>query len=90
MEKEQIVKRLMRDYEGSDIPKVTVNEETWTLADLFIRQWLNNGGNGFGMKRVEANYEFLRSIKEDLIKYNMINKDGFNNFGFVLWKDYNF
>ena len=66
------------------------SENTWSWADLFIRQWLNNGGDGFGMINVYDVYEYLCHIKEDLIKYKMISKVGFNNSGYPLWKDYNF
>jgi hypothetical protein len=94
--KEQIIKKLLKDLDiemkeiYSKEENQTVNDERWTLADLFIRQWLNNGSNGFGMKRVKANYEWLKTIKSELIKYNLISKDGFNNSGFPLWENYNF
>jgi hypothetical protein len=68
----------------------SVNDENWTIADLFIRQWLNNGGNGFGMRDVRNMYMFLCEHKEELIEYELINKDGFNNSGFPLWKNYEF
>jgi len=48
------------------------------------------GCNGFGMVRVVLNYEWLVSIKDDLIKYNLVSKDGYNNSGFPLWKNYDF
>ena len=68
----------------------SVNDEKWTIADLFIRQWLNNGWDGFGMNNVRKMYEYLCEKKDELIEYNLINKDGFNNFGFPLWTNYDF
>ena len=67
-----------------------VNDEIWTPADLFIRQYLNNNSDGFGMFDVHKIYKFLLKNKETLIKNNMINKKGSNNFGFILWENYNF
>lgn len=68
----------------------SVNDDKWTIADLFIRQWLNNGGDGFGMKNVRNMYEYLCSKKAELIEYNLINKEARNNFGFPLWANYEF
>lgn len=62
----------------------------WTLADLFIRQSLNNGCNGFGMKRVNAIYDILRDHKEELIAWGWVNEKAFNNSGFILWSNYDF
>lgn len=67
-----------------------VTEETWTLPDLFIRQYLNNGCDGFGMVNVEEVYLYLCEHKDLLIEYNMVNRDGYNNFGFPLWKNYDY
>jgi hypothetical protein len=94
--KEDIVKRLMKDLDGEtkewykDEKFWVVNQEKWTITDLFIRQWLNNGSNGFGMKRVKQNYEWLVSIKTELIEFNMVSREGFNNSGFPLWSYYDF
>lgn len=67
-----------------------LNKENWTLPDLFIRQWLNNGSNGFGLVRVKQVYQKLCENKDLLIELKVVNKDGYNNSGFELWKDYNF
>ena len=95
--KEEITAKLLKDVDAETKEMYlinekyqTVNDERWTLADLFIRQWLNNGSNGFGMERVKANYEWLKTIKNELIEYNLISKDGYNNSGFELWKNYKF
>jgi hypothetical protein len=92
MTKEQIIKQLLKDFEKDyhDEKFYTVNDKNYTLADLMIRQFLNNHCNGFGMKRVNANYEWLKSIKDDLIKYDLVSKNAKNNFGFILWENYNF
>jgi hypothetical protein len=94
MTKEQIIKRLLRDFDEKEEYSKEIyheaNDEKWTLADLMIRQFLNNGCNGFGMVRVGHNYYWLVSIKDELIKYNLVSKNGFNNSGFPLWENYDF
>jgi len=67
-----------------------VNDKLWTPADLFIRQYLNNNSDGFGMHDVHKIYQFLKKNKQILIDNNMINKKGTNNFGFTLWENYDF
>ena len=67
-----------------------VNEDTWTLSDLFIRQYLNNLVDGFGMVNVMGVYQYLCKHKDLLIEYNMVSKDGWNNSGLTLWENYNF
>jgi hypothetical protein len=74
----------------ADLPPVVENNDAWTIADLFIRQLLNNGGDGFGLKNVGFVYGILLKNKDLLIKEKMISKNGFNNSGFELWTDYNF
>tara|TARA_R100000234_G_scaffold24197_2_gene13898 strand:+ start:4682 stop:4966 length:285 start_codon:yes stop_codon:yes gene_type:complete len=86
--KEEIIETLEANYE--DEAPIYVNDEKWTLADLFIRQWLNNGWDGFGMINVKEMFEFLSKHKQVLIQHGMLTKDGYNNFGFPLWKNYNF
>lgn len=94
MKKEEIIDRLLEDLEDKEEYKKyvyhNVNPLKWTLAELFIRQYLNNGVDGFGMKNVENNYRWLKSIKEDLIKENLISEVGMNNADYKLWSDYNF
>lgn len=65
-----------------------VNTEVWTLADLLVRQWLNNGGDGFEMVNVQEGYMFVKEHKQELIDNNMLSKEGFNNAGFRIWDDY--
>ena len=92
--KEEIIERLLKDFEDKEEMKKekyhNVNDKSWTLADLVIRQYLNNGGDGFDMVNVEENYKWLKTIKDDLIKYNLLSKEGTNNSGFTLWENYKF
>jgi len=97
MTKQEIIKRLLKDFNSKE-DKVeyakeiyhTENPFKWTIADLFIRQFLNNGVNGFGMKRVGANYLWLKSIKQKLIDYKLVSREAVNNSGFPLWDNYDF
>jgi hypothetical protein len=94
MNKKEIIDRLLEDFEDKEEMSKEIyhnaNPFKWTLPELMIRQFLNNGGDGFGMTNVEYNYGWLKSIKEDLIKHNLISSDGLNNAGYPLWLDYNF
>ena len=88
MQKETLIQILESNY-GDHAP-IEVNEEEWTLADLFARQLLNNGGDGFDMVNVRQMYEMLCQNKQLLLDNNMISKVGRNNSGYPLWEDYNF
>ncbi len=92
--KEEIISYLLsncEDYdEYADPIYHTVNDKKWTIADLFIRQWLNNGWDGFGMNNVEEVYGYLVDNKELLIEYDLVSPDGINNSGFPLWRNYDF
>ena len=94
--KSQIIEKLLKYCEKEHRLEMkkeiyhSVSEDNWTIADLFIRQWLNNRGNGFGMKNVKNMYEYLQGCREELIEYNLLSKEGRNNSGFHLWSDYNF
>ena len=89
MSKEKIIAYLVSNSEGYDDPKFhSVNRENWTIADLFVRQYLNNGSDGFGMENVAKVYEYLVKHKEELMEYDLLSKEGTNNFGFTLWNDY--
>ena len=90
--KEEIIEYLLSnsaDYLNDGI-YYKVNEDTWTLSDLFIRQYLNNLVDGFGMVNVMEVYQYLCKHKDLLIEYNMVSKDGWNNSGLTLWENYNF
>jgi hypothetical protein len=88
--KEQIIEKLIENCEDSNNDLRVQLEDVWTIAELFIRQHLNNGCDGFGMRNVAEMYEYLCEHKEELIEYDLISKVGFNNHGFPLWKDYDF
>ena len=88
MEKNELIATLQNHYD--DEAPIEVNDEQWTLADLFARQWLNNGWDGFGMVNVEEMYNLLCEHSEMLVEENMISERGFNNFGFPLWEDFGF
>ncbi len=87
MDKDELIAILQSNYDGDDVP-IEVNDEYWTLADLFIRQRLNNMGDGFGMVNVEEMFNLLSEHKQLLIDNNMLSKDGYNNSGFQLWKNH--
>jgi len=84
-----VIGRLLSNYDSNDAP-LHVNDEYWTLADLFVRQHLNNGDDGFGMKDVEEMYHLICDNKQLLIENNMLNEHGRNNFGFPLWENHDF
>ena len=65
-----------------------VNNDTWSLAELFVRQYLNNRCDGFGLSNVLNVYHYLRNHKEELVQYKMIGETGYNNFGYQLWSNY--
>ena len=92
--KEEIIERLLKGYDNKEEMKREkyhiINDVYWTIAELVIRQYLNNGGDGFDMINVEENYMWLKTIKDDLIKYNLLSKEGTSGSGFTLWKNYKF
>ncbi len=94
MTKQEYINKLLDHYqvrsEYSETRYHTVNNDYWTIADMIIRQKLNNNGAGFGIVRVHEGYKFIKQHKQELIKLDMISKDGVNNAGFTLWRDYNF
>jgi hypothetical protein len=88
MNKEKLIQKLQRNFDG--IAPIEVNEEEWTLADLFIRQLLNNGGDGFDMSKVRQMYKLLCQYKQLLIDNNMVSEKAWNNSGYSLWEGYDF
>ena len=71
-------------------PPAQPTSKLWSVADLFIRQHLNNGCDGFGLKNVNDVYEYLVSNKATLLFNHLVSEAGYNNSGFPLWKDYDF
>jgi hypothetical protein len=93
MNKEQLIEFMIENLNEKsykDLPPVLENDKDWTMSDLFIRQFLNNGSDGFGLENVAFVYGVLLKHKDLLIEEKMISKDGKNNSGFSLWTDYNF
>jgi hypothetical protein len=90
MNKQELVELMSENIKLDPTTPITTNDDYWTMADLFIRQWLNNGSDGFDMVNVEYVYKVLKEQKDLLISENMVSKNGFNNSGFSLWEDYNF
>lgn len=88
MNREKLIEKLQKNIDR--LAPIEVNEEEWTLADLFIRQLLNNGGNGFGMIKVRQMYELLCRHKQLLIDNNMVSENAWNNSGYPLWEGYDF
>ena len=93
MTKKEIIDRLLESFtdkeEYSKPIYHSVNDQKYTLADLIIRQELNNGCDGFDMVNVNNTYYWLKEIKDDLIKHNLLSKSACNNSGFPLWDNYN-
>lgn len=90
MAENRIVRYLRRNYDGSGEPPIHTNPDNWTLADLFIRQYLNNMSDGFGCNNVWNVFNYLVRHKDELIEFDMISEEGWNNSGYPLWTDYEF
>jgi len=93
-EKNKIIERLRKYSDESNLSECPFykynNTKKWTIADLFIRQYLNNGMDGFGLKNVCRMYKFLCIHRETLIRNKMVSENGWNNFGFPLWKNFEY
>lgn len=94
--KEEIIKFLQENYTNNDEPALTVEAgektQTWTLAGLFVRRWLNDmyDAPGWGLTNVRDVYIYLCVNKESVVEHGLIEKEGYNNSGFPLWSDYDF
>jgi len=66
------------------------DEKHWSIADLFLRQFLNNCCDGFGLNNVVKVYKYILKHKEYLTDKGFISMNGWNNSGYPLWKDYDF
>jgi hypothetical protein len=93
-ERKKIIERLSKycaKWVLDDCPFYTYeNSRKWTIADLFIRQKLNNCCDGFGMKNVWRVYKFLCLNKQVLIKHKMVSEKAWNNSGYLLWCEYGY
>ena len=91
-EMNEIMETLKKNTHHSVLQNPKPSKNTWSLPDLFIRQYKNNYvfGDGFGLKNVEEMYNFLLSKKETLKRLGMIRRHGWNNCGYPLWINYDF
>ena len=68
----------------------------WTPCDLIAREYLNNGGGSAkGFLGISTNqcikcYQYMGTIKQELIDNDLISIEAWNNSGFKLWTNYNF
>lgn len=68
----------------------------WSPCDLIAREYLNNGGgsaNGFlGMSKTECKkcYLYMCENRDEIVRLDLVSKEGYNNFGFKLWENYGF
>ena len=96
MEMKEIISYLLENYTQKVKPPITVTEglewNEYTLADLFIRRYLNDGDDApnWGLTNVKDVYAFCCENKEGLIQHDMVNESAQNNFGFSLWNHYKF
>lgn len=96
---DRIIATVMKHNDYADDMKTVEacnKRDFWTPCDLIIREYLNNDGDsapGFlGITRrecIEA-YDYIKKNAPALIKKDMISKEGYNNFGFPLWDNYDF
>ena len=96
---EDIIERVMEHngYAKEDLTVATCNKkDKWTPCDLILREYLNNGGGsargflGIEPEECEEAYDMICEYKGELIQADMINEKAWNNFGFPLWKEYDF
>lgn len=94
-----LLKKIMEFYgdytEDMMTEKVCTKKDRWTPCDLILREWYNNGGGsargflGISPSQCEQGYWYILEHKNELLEKNYISKDGWNNSGFSLWKNYN-
>jgi hypothetical protein len=83
--------RANMDASSQDAPEDTNDPRSannWTVEDLFLRQYINNMSDGFGLFNVSQVYDYLISVKAQLVQYKLISKEGKNNSGYTLWENY--
>lgn len=91
MDREKQFERILRKN-APDLQDTSmyISELDWSLPELFIRQYLNNCCDGFGLKNVERMYDFIKRHKDIVVREKMIHEKGWNNSGYILWEDYEF
>lgn len=65
-----------------------VNDDDYTLVELFVRQYLNNREDGFGLLNVEECFDYIMDNIDFIIEQEMISEEGYNNSGHKLWSNY--
>lgn len=75
------------DKDGSSYVTRT-NNGKWTLVELFVRQYLNNGSDGFHLWNVEECFNYIMDNIDFIIEQDMISETGTNNSGSELWSNY--
>lgn len=73
--------------DGKEYPARTSDDE-WTLVEHFVRQYLNNGSDGFGMVNVEECFDYIMDNIDFIIEQDMISEKGWNKSGQELWSNY--
>ena len=68
----------------------SVNDEKWTLVDMFIIQFLSYKCDGSGFTNVTNVFKYLIENKQDLIDLKLLSKEGYNHSGYPLWINYDF
>ena len=68
----------------------SVNDEKWTLVDMFIIQFLSYKCDGSGFTNVCEVFKYLIENKQDLIDLKLLSKEGYNNSGYPLWINFDF
>lgn len=74
--------------------EVCNKKDRWTPCDLICREFYNNGcgsAKGFlGLTPAQCKeaFGFIREHQNELREMDYYNKDGFNNWGFKLWENY--
>lgn len=76
-------------FRKDDMEYITrTSDEKWTLVELFIRQYLNNGMDGFGMFNVEVCFDYIMDNIDFIIEQDMISETGYSNSGSELWRNH--
>lgn len=65
-----------------------VNDDEWTLVESFVRQYINNGIDGFGLLNVEECFDYIMDNIDFIIEQDMISEKGWNASGYELWSNY--
>ena len=94
-----LLQKIMKhnDYEENWLDVKTCDSvELWTPCDLIAREYLNNGcGSAKGFLGItpsecEKAYDYMCEHKDYIVEQELINYEARNNFGFPLWKNYEF